>query len=152
MAFGLAMLLLVFSTTVVFAGDPALTAPQIHQELDKKEMILMDIRTPQEWAQTGLAKGAWPVSMHEKDFGQRLHEILKVYEPHEIALICATGRRSTYLTQFLRKKGISGISNVSEGMFGNGQDPGWIARGLPVVTLVAAQERYKTFLREKPAK
>ena len=133
------------STPAGFAESVVLTAPRAHDLIKEKEMILLDIRTPEEWAETGLAEGAWPVSMHERDFGKRFTQLLQTYRPDQIGLICATGGRSTRLVDFLASKGIPGVVNVPEGMFGNGKQPGWVARNLPMATLDAAFEDYRGF-------
>jgi rhodanese-related sulfurtransferase len=67
---------------------------------------------------------------------------LSRYRPDQIALICATGGRSAYVVEILGKNGITGVADVSEGMFGNGRAAGWIARGLPVVSVEQAQTRF----------
>ena len=32
---------------------------------------MMDVRSRPEWADTGIAEGAWPISMHEDRFPER---------------------------------------------------------------------------------
>lgn len=107
------------------------------------EIVLLDIRSREEWAESGVAEGAWPVSMHEDDFAQRLQAILQRYDPSQIGLICATGGRSNYVAQVLQQNGVAGVVNVSEGMFGNTHGAGWIARGLPVVSAEDARAFYE---------
>jgi len=123
-----------FLSSVAMADVAILSAPDAHADED---LILLDIRTPGEWAETGLAEGAWPVSMHEPGFGQKLQAILDAYPPERIAMICAVGGRTGHVTGVLEKNGIS-VLDLSEGMMGNDRGPGWIARGLPIVTAEAA--------------
>ena len=130
------------ATAVVFAGPPVLSAPDAARQTAAGETVLLDIRSRQEWAETGVADGAWPVSMHESDFGPRLQAILGQFGPDRVALICATGGRTGYVTEILEQNGIAGVADVSEGMFGNGAAPGWVARGLPVVSVAEAMARY----------
>lgn len=120
--------------TIASAETPVLSAPDVAQQVATGEMILLDIRRPREWAQTGVAQGAWPVSMHDRDFPDHLRAILAQHDPSDIALICATGGRTAYITDILEQNGIAGVADVSEGMFGNGTNAGWIARGLPVTS------------------
>ncbi|WP_420860624.1 rhodanese-like domain-containing protein [Algirhabdus cladophorae] len=126
------------------AEAPILSAPEAADKMQSNDMIVLDIRSPQEWAQTGVAKGAWPVSMHQADFGQRLNVILQNYRPDQIAMICATGGRTAYIIDILAKNNISGVADVSEGMMGNPKGPGWIARGMPVVSDKVAKAAYET--------
>lgn len=132
------------ATVAALAETPTATAPEAARKLAAGDLVLLDIRSPQEWAETGVAKGAWPVSMHEPDFPERLQTILSVYGPGQIALICATGGRTSYIADILERNGIIGVLNVAEGMFGNGDGPGWVARGLPVVPLQTAKDAYET--------
>lgn len=136
-------LMFVIATVAAFAETPILSAPEAAQRVTSGEIVLLDIRTPEEWEETGLAEGAWPVSMHTPDFPQQLQAILAIYRPDQIGLICATGGRSSYVAEILEKNGIPGVADVSEGMFGNGTAQGWIARRLTVVSLGEAQAQFK---------
>lgn len=138
----LSALALLLMSLAALAEPPILSAPEAKAKLDAGDLILLDIRSRQEWRETGVAKGAWPVSMHERDFGQRLQAILASYPPEQIGLICATGGRTAHVLSILERNGISGIADLSEGMMGNRRGPGWIARGLEVVPLDEAQDAY----------
>lgn len=131
-----------------FAAPPILSAPDAQAQIEAGDMILLDIRSRGEWQQTGLAKGAWPVSMHEQDFGLRISALLERYRPEQIAIICATGGRTARVADLFERNGIIGVTDISEGMMGNRSGPGWIARGMPIVTLEAAQQAYDAALAE----
>ncbi len=97
------------------------------------EIILLDIRSPGEWKETGVAAGAEMVTVHRRDF---LAAVLKVTggdRNKPIALICAIGGRSAMARRFLSKHGFTNVIDVSEGMLGNHRGPGWIRRGQPVL-------------------
>ena len=126
-----------------FAEAQLLSATDARTMQQSGDLIILDIRTRGEWEETGLAAGAWPASMHEADFGERLVEILRRYPTDEIALICRTGNRSNRVISELEAQGVTGIRDISEGMIGNGSAPGWIARGLPVVPLSSANADYE---------
>jgi rhodanese-related sulfurtransferase len=115
------------------------SAPAVAERLNAGEMVLLDIRSKGEWEETGLAKGAWPVSMHTSDFVMKLEQILMLYKPEQIAIICATGGRTSYIANALKQNGIDGITDISEGMIGNKHGPGWLARKMPVISLKEAQ-------------
>lgn len=132
---------------LVLGATPAmsqsiLSAPEAQERVATGDMVLLDIRSRQEWTETGVAKGAWPVSMHEPDFSARLQAILNEYPTDQIGLICATGGRTEFIIGVLNKNGITGVSDVSEGMMGNPRGPGWIARGMEVVPLDEAAKSY----------
>lgn len=95
---------------------------------------LLDIRSSEEWNETGVAEMAWPVSLHEERFSERLLKARNLVDGRPIALICATGGRSGALMNYLRQSGYENFIDVSEGMLGSSAGPGWIKAGLPVVT------------------
>lgn len=127
---------------LAFANGHILLADDARGMVEAGDLVLLDIRRPEEWEQTGVAAGAWPVSMHAADFRDRLVEILHQYGPDQIAFICRTGNRSGILRSQIESQGVPGIRDVSEGMMGNGRAPGWMARGLPIVSAQEALAAY----------
>ena len=114
------------------------SAPEVAAAIDDDAISLIDIRSRAEWAETGLAQGAWPISVHERGFDKRLFAARDLSGEKPVALICATGGRSGRVLAALKRAGYSGFIDVSEGMLGSHRGPGWIARGLPMNTLEAA--------------
>jgi rhodanese-related sulfurtransferase len=113
-------------------------AQEAADALEGGAISLIDVRTRAEWTDTGLAKGAWPISMHERGFEQRLFAARDLSAEKPVALICATGGRSAQLLAALKRAGYPGFIDVSEGMLGSRRGPGWIARGLPITDLETA--------------
>ncbi len=99
---------------------------------------MIDVRSRAEWAETGVARDAWPISLHEDRFSERLLAAKIAADGRPLALICATGGRSGYVYKSLRDAGYAGFVDVSEGMLGSARGPGWIASGLPIVSAEAA--------------
>ncbi len=95
------------------------------------EIILIDIRTPQEWLQTGVAEGAIGLDMQAPGFVEALVALREANPEKELALICRTGNRTNYVATALAQQGFPGLVDVSEGMVGGPNGPGWINRGLP---------------------
>ncbi len=108
-------------------------APSAFEKAKNGEIILLDIRSPQEWKETGTGSGAKRVSMHQPGFLQKLDALTGNDKSKPVALICATGGRSNWLQGELVKRGYTNIIDVSEGMLGSSTGPGWLKRGLPVV-------------------
>ena len=136
---------ILLSFASVLTPGPALAAErdiwsaiEAADALSKDAIILIDVRSRPEWLQTGLAKGAWPISLHEGGFERRLFAARELSGAKPVALICATGGRSARLMSALKRAGYSGFIDVSEGMLGSRRGPGWIARGLPTISLEAA--------------
>ncbi len=111
-----------------------LAANEAHRRASEGELLLIDIRSPQEWMQTGIGEGALAITMHRNDFLDRLLEAVDGNRNRAIALICATGNRSRWLQFQLNSYGFAAVEDVSEGMLGSAAGPGWLNRGLPTAT------------------
>ena len=119
----------------VFSKDILPTAANILHENDK--IIIIDVRNKSEWKETGIIPGAYlvqmlnPIYKIRKDFIQEITEVLGPDKNIEAAIICKSGGRSGATVSILRENGYINISNISEGMVGDGKITGWISRGLP---------------------
>jgi len=138
---------LVLPSTAMADGQ-TITAQQANERLQKGELILIDVRTPQEWQQTGVAKGAWMLDMTHRDFGGWLMTAIQRNPDHEIAIICRTGNRTGHLSKVLKQNGITGVLDVTEGMAGGPRGTGWIPSKLPVVS---AQEAFDAMPKDLKA-
>jgi rhodanese-related sulfurtransferase len=118
------------------ADDLELTAPEAQRLAVAGEVILIDIRTPEEWRQTGVPRGAKLVNMmHPGGADGFVSDILEQVDGDAdapIALICRTGNRTSQVQRLLVARGFSQVHNVTEGMVGSSAGPGWLKRGLPV--------------------
>lgn len=111
-----------------------LGAEQAYARSLAREILLIDIRHPDEWAETGIATTAVPITMHQ-DISVFLRKIREAQSGHPatgLALICAQGSRSRYMQRFLYRVGFRSVMDVSEGMIGGPAGKGWIASKLPV--------------------
>ncbi|WP_299046535.1 rhodanese-like domain-containing protein [uncultured Tateyamaria sp.] len=117
--------------------DGTLSTPDAHVAAVNGDIILVDIRRPDEWSRTGIGEGAVPIDMRRKDFTDVLLTRTNGRTDTPVALICARGVRSRNMTRRLTDAGFSNIIDVPEGMLGSGAGPGWLKRGLPTVTWVA---------------
>jgi len=117
-------------------AEPDLGAPEAAAQAQAGKLILIDIRTPPEWKETGLAKGARQVNMLNprgaNGFVEQLLGEIKGNRNAPIALICRTGNRTTQVQRYLQSVGFTQVYNIREGMAGSDAGPGWIKRGLPV--------------------
>ena len=99
-------------------------------------ITLVDIRSEQEWFQSGIAPQALAISMHQiggmDTFTQDLLSVLDGNKDLPVALICASGVRSARLQKHLEQQGFTHIIDVSEGMLGSWSSEGWIKQNLPV--------------------
>lgn len=112
-------------------GGGQLSVTEAHSQAVKGSVILIDIRRPKEWQQTGIAGGAHPIDLRRDDFIQALTAVAGSEKDRPIALICARGVRSARVSLLLTEAGYTNILDVPEGMLGSGAGPGWLAVGLP---------------------
>lgn len=98
----------------------------------KGDIILVDIRTPEEWAETGIGEGAIALDMRSDNFVPALVKLRQANPDTPIAMICRTGNRSGYATNALTAQGFPGLVDVHEGMAGGPNGPGWLKTGLPI--------------------
>ncbi len=110
------------------------TVQETHDALNDNAARVIDIRRPDEWSETGVAQGAWPLDMTDPAFGERLFAAHDLADGLPVALICAVGGRSGYIMDQLRQRQFNGFIDVAGGMMGSRGHPGWIASGLPVVS------------------
>ncbi|WP_299151196.1 rhodanese-like domain-containing protein [uncultured Tateyamaria sp.] len=117
--------------------EGTLSTPDAHSAAVSGDVVLIDIRRPDEWQTTGVGEGAIPIDMRRDDFTDVLlvHTAGRTDTP--VALICARGVRSRRMSRQLSEAGFTTIIDVPEGMLGSGAGPGWLKRGLPTVTWVA---------------
>ena len=115
-------------------SGPSLAAPDAYAQAQAGKLTLIDIRRPDEWRQTGVAKDALQINMAQGDAGFVAQVAAETGGDKNapIGLICRTGNRTTQMQQVLREAGFTQVYNIKEGMAGSAAGPGWIARGLPL--------------------
>ncbi len=97
------------------------------------DLIIIDVRNPNEWMRSGVAQGALTITPQNPSFMQDLHDAVGGDLNKPIALICATGTRTAAIQRFLREQGYGAVSHIAEGMMGNFSAAGWLRKELPTV-------------------
>ena len=123
--------------TIVTAPAAAKAAPAAAKAAAAGDTTIVDMRSPREWRQTGVARGPATVTNHNPDgikaFVREMTKAVGGDKTRPIALICAAGVRSARAARILAANGFKNIQNVSEGMLGRPDaGPGWLKRDLPV--------------------
>jgi rhodanese-related sulfurtransferase len=114
--------------------SPVNISPQeAHKLAAEKKAVLVDIRRPEEWAETGVGEHAIRIDMEDPMFVAKLNAAMGNDRTRPVALICRTANRTRVVQQALMQNGYTRVINVEGGMVGNSADKGWIAHGLPVV-------------------
>jgi rhodanese-related sulfurtransferase len=101
--------------------DPSERVPQVPAAEVPADVILVDVREPDEWA-AGHVPGAQHIPLRE--VGARYEEIPR---DRDVYLICRSGARSARAAQALAGAGWTAL-NVADGMHG------WQAAGRPMIT------------------
>ena len=101
--------------------DPAAA----HERLRKKDIILVDVRTEEEW-RSGVAKGAHTVTLGSPRMVDTIYGFLKEDASKPVAVICRSGMRSGRAAKQLADAGFTNVHNVRGGMMA------WTAANLPV--------------------
>jgi len=135
--FALAGLLggLCVATSVVRGADGDIAPDVAFAKSKAGEVLLIDVRTPQEWRQSGLPQGAQPVTLDDpaglEGFVAAVRAVVGGDEDRPVALICASGRRSLRAKAALEAAGFTEVYNVVGGMFGKDGNVGWTQQSLP---------------------
>lgn len=108
----------------------SLSAREAYDVARAGTLVLIDIRTPEEWRDTGLAQGAIALDAETPGFEVRLAGLRLDHPAKRIALIDRSGGLSSSLRNKLAGRGWREIVAVRGGMLGPG---GWLAEKLPVV-------------------
>ncbi len=122
-----------FGPARVAAGE-VMSPADAYEKAKKGEIVLVDVRTPGEWKQSGLPAGAHAITMSQnnQDFIKQLDAALSGDRSKPLAIICRTGNRTGSLVGPLEKAGYKRVINVAEGMAGGRHGQGWVRAGLPV--------------------
>ncbi|MDQ1326308.1 MAG: hypothetical protein QG564_1433 [Campylobacterota bacterium] len=87
----------------------------------EKNMKIIDIRTPAEWKETGIVKGAYTIMFFDEQgrfdvqgFLDQLNKIIKKDE--QFALICRTGSRTSEVSKFLSNELGYNVINLKGGI------------------------------------
>ena len=103
------------------------------QRLLADDVAVVDIRTPEEWSETGTIEGSHLLTFFDAngdyDIGAWLRAVSAIADPGQpVALICHGGKRSFRVARMLdRQPGHRRVYNVRGGV------SGWIAEDRPVV-------------------
>ena len=133
---GLVLVVLVSSFVPGLANE--IDAKSAYSLAQAGRLMIVDIRRPSEWRRTGIPEGSTPISLQHfsrkvrSEFFSDVLAAVQGDKSRSIALICASGGRSAWALELLEEAGFSRVHDISEGMFGNGNAPGWLARKLPI--------------------
>ncbi|WP_084418662.1 rhodanese-like domain-containing protein [Henriciella litoralis] len=110
-------------------SNDEITVEKTSAFLEQTDSYLIDVRTPDEWKQTGVASDAVMISLQNPDFVGEVDRLTGEDHSAPIALICRSGARSARARDQLKDAGYKNVVSVRSGMLG---ENGWIEADLPV--------------------
>ena len=117
------------------AESKRISAERALEQARAGDLTIIDIRRPEEWADTGLPETAERATIRSprgnRGFLARIAKITGGDKTAPIGLICARGVRSHHAAKLLRQRGFTNIYDINEGMLGNVRGSGWLQQGLP---------------------
>jgi rhodanese-related sulfurtransferase len=141
------------SVTVAFAvlagwgmraqSGPTLGVEEAYRKSTAGQLVLIDIRQPSEWRDTGVPATGYAITMHqdERAFLRAVRAVTGGNHDRAIGLICAAGVRSARMQAILSQRGYTNVVNVAAGVTGGFYGKGWIGAGLPVRNWAAGQSQ-----------
>jgi rhodanese-related sulfurtransferase len=116
--------------------ENTISAKKTNALMSAGQVTLIDIRRPEEWRQTGVAKGVTRINMLNPQgmsgFAQEVAQAVNNDLNAPIVLICRTGSRTSRAALALTQMGFTDVRHVPEGMIGSSAGSGWLEQGLPV--------------------
>ena len=91
------------------------------QEMLDSNLPIVDVRTPPEWKETGLLKGAIPIMFFNQRGDYNINAFLKelnekVDTTKPFAIICHTGSRTSMIAPWMAKELNYSVINIQGGM------------------------------------
>lgn len=117
-----------FSAQLNYKGD--IDAKRLKEI--QKNAIVIDIRTPVEWYQTGIVKGSKLITFFDEKGGYDMQAFMSEFAKYvknqndQVVIICRTGNRSVPVADFLARMGYKNIYNQKYGI------AEWIQKGYPL--------------------
>ena len=109
------------------------TVPAATYSGERDGVVLIDVREPNEWAETSMPAGAIGISISRADFVDAVAKALGGDRSKPVALICRSGTRSLRGAKMLSDAGFTQVTNIGDGMIGRTEvGSGWLAGGLPL--------------------
>jgi rhodanese-related sulfurtransferase len=105
---------------------PKITPQQAHQEVSSGNLVLIDVREPNEWADTGCAENASRIALQNHNFVEEVLHLVNNDKNASIAVSCKSGMRGDQAVKRLKAANFTNVVNVEGGILK------WISEQLPV--------------------
>ena len=113
------VMLTLFILTSISSAD--LRNVVVTESFLKKNIKIIDIRTKNEWKETGMIRGSYPITFFNENGNYDIKEFLRklntvVNKNEEFAIICRTGSRTRIVGNFLGNKAGYKVINLQGGI------------------------------------
>jgi rhodanese-related sulfurtransferase len=105
-------------------ADYASLNPSAFNEALSQDVMLLDVRTPEEYS-SGFIAGAVNLDYRASDFSAKLDSM---DQSKKYMVYCAAGGRSSKASDLMKEKGFVSVSTL------DGGTQAWVASGLPLTT------------------
>ncbi len=115
------ILILLIGVVSMFADFKSIDFNDINKTLGK-DTVLIDIRTPEEWAETGIIPGSKKIMFFDNrggyDAQKWMEEFTKYVKDKEqpFVLVCRTASRTKMVGQFLEQQGYKNVYDLKGGI------------------------------------
>jgi rhodanese-related sulfurtransferase len=125
---------IMLGAAIAARAEPDISAPQALERAKQGKLVIIDVRTPEEWRETGVIPAARRVDFYRgpQVMLKSVLEMVGGDKQAPIALVCHSGSRSSEAQRFLQAQGFTQVYNLKEGMAGSAAGPGWLNRHLPL--------------------
>lgn len=114
---------------MIWAEVVDISIDELQSKLASGDIVVIDVRTPKEWRQTGIVEGSLPIMFFDEKRQPHTQEWMRQASAHispeqEFILICRSGNRSKIIANYLsRQHGYKRVYNVKDGI------KQWLRRG-----------------------
>ncbi len=108
------VLILGFTLSCNGQQEKTVDAKQAIAMIEKEEVVVIDVRTPEEYAE-GHLPGATNINYYDQDFAIQLGEM---DENQKYLVYCHSGARSAKAAHLMKEQGFSGVYNLEGGISG----------------------------------
>lgn len=107
---------------IIWAEVVDISIDELQSIMASDNIVIIDVRTPKEWRQTGIVEGSLPIMFFDEKRRPHAQEWMRQASAHiapeqELILICRSGNRSRVIANYLiRQHGYKRVYNVKHGI------------------------------------
>lgn len=117
-----------FRANAVQDAVSLITPMEASQKLSSGELVLIDVREPNEWAADGSPYGCQRIALQNPHFLEEVLQSTNYDKNAKIAVCCRSGMRGDKAVRLLLDAGFNDVANVEGGMVR------WLTEELPVIS------------------